>query len=164
MSYNIRLEGFDTLADDAASVSSSFRGYVRSAMNKSTILIKNDARRIRTGSFRNRTGNLRRSITRKVSNNGFHGEISVGSQAPYGIYVEEGTKPHIIRPKNKKMLAFKVGGRMVFAKQVRHPGTKAYKFMEYAFKNNLDEVQRLFSKEILEKVLNKLTRKFLNSI
>jgi hypothetical protein len=43
----------------------------------------------------------------------------------YAPYLEEGTKPHIIRPKTKKALRFKVGGRTVFAAFVNHPGTKA---------------------------------------
>lgn len=43
----------------------------------------------------------------------------------YAPYLEEGTRPHIIRPKRAKALRFKVGGRTVYAKIVHHPGTKA---------------------------------------
>lgn len=61
-------------------------------------------------------------------------------------FVDEGTKPHIIAPKNARMLRFTVGGsprtapnsltvgpasrggRPVFARKVRHPGSKARRF------------------------------------
>jgi hypothetical protein len=42
----------------------------------------------------------------------------------YGIYLEEGTPPHIITPKRKKALYW-VGAKHP-VKQVKHPGTKAY--------------------------------------
>ena len=48
--------------------------------------------------------------------------------------VNDGTKPHIIRPKNAKALAFKIGGRVVFAKVVHHPGTKAQPFLDRALR------------------------------
>lgn len=65
----------------------------------------------------------------------------------YG-YVNDGTRPHIITAKNKKVLVFGVGGRpktrvraigstkgsegntTVFAKSVQHPGTEARAFDE----------------------------------
>ena len=42
----------------------------------------------------------------------------------YGEFVREGTKPHEIRPKNKSVLKFQIGGTTVFAKVVNHPGNK----------------------------------------
>lgn len=43
----------------------------------------------------------------------------------YATYLEEGTRPHVIRPKRAKAIRFKVAGRTVFAQIVHHPGTKA---------------------------------------
>lgn len=43
---------------------------------------------------------------------------------PQAKYTDEGTRPHVIRPRSKKVLRFKVGGRVVFARQVNHPGFK----------------------------------------
>jgi hypothetical protein len=61
-------------------------------------------------------------------------------------FVDKGTKPHIIRPKRARLLRFGVGGtpkttpriigsvngrvgnQLVFARQVRHPGTKPRDF------------------------------------
>ncbi len=47
----------------------------------------------------------------------------VGSDAPQSEFTAEGTKPHIIRPVNAKVLAWESGGSMVFAMIVNHPGT-----------------------------------------
>lgn len=43
---------------------------------------------------------------------------------PQARYTDEGTTAHTIRPRNKKALRFRVGGRIVFAKVVNHPGNK----------------------------------------
>lgn len=46
--------------------------------------------------------------------------------------VLQGTRPHLIRPRRASVLRFEVGGRVVFAKLVRHPGTRANDFMRRA--------------------------------
>jgi len=43
---------------------------------------------------------------------------------PYDVFVHGGTKPHTISAPPGGVLAFKVGGKQVFAKSVRHPGTR----------------------------------------
>lgn len=59
----------------------------------------------------------------------------VEARQNYAGYVEHGTKPHVIRPKNRKALAWggerRLSGRLRagasathFAKKVNHPGTK----------------------------------------
>jgi hypothetical protein len=50
-------------------------------------------------------------------------------RAPHAVFVHWGTRPHIIRPKNKKALRWPAGGAFAFAKKVRHPGTKADPWM-----------------------------------
>lgn len=56
----------------------------------------------------------------------------------YAGYVHDGTRPHIIRPRNARALRFVIGGRVVFAKVVHHPGTRARPFLDRA----LHEVTR----------------------
>ena len=46
------------------------------------------------------------------------------------LLLEEGTKPHIITPKNKKSLHWQEGTKDVFAKKVRHPGFKGRFFVK----------------------------------
>lgn len=43
---------------------------------------------------------------------------------PQAKWTDEGTEAHTIRPRNKKLLRFRVGGRIVFAKVVHHPGNE----------------------------------------
>jgi HK97 gp10 family phage protein len=54
----------------------------------------------------------------------------VGSPLKYAVYVERGTRPHIIRPRSARALRFMVGGETVFAKKVKHPGTKPQPFFQ----------------------------------
>jgi hypothetical protein len=46
----------------------------------------------------------------------------------YGQYVITGTRPHVIEPVNAKALRFMIGGQVIFAKSVNHPGTKPNDF------------------------------------
>lgn len=45
---------------------------------------------------------------------------------PYANIQERGgtTRPHVILPRNAKALRFMMGGRVVFAKKVNHPGSR----------------------------------------
>ena len=45
------------------------------------------------------------------------------------FYLDQGTKPHKIRPKNKKSLRWVSGGSAHFAGEVNHPGTTGRKFI-----------------------------------
>lgn len=40
-------------------------------------------------------------------------------------YQNDGTKPHPIMPRRARVLRFQAGGATVWARRVRHPGTKA---------------------------------------
>ena len=61
-----------------------------------------------------------------------------------------GTKPHVIRARIAKVLRFVVGGRVIFARFVQHPGFKAKptldninKRLEPAFKRAIDRGFRI---------------------
>lgn len=47
----------------------------------------------------------------------------VVNRAKYAAAVHDGSGPHIIRARRKKALRFEIGGEVVFARAVRHPGT-----------------------------------------
>lgn len=85
-----------------------------------------------------RTGNLGRSIGLGSLTPTF---VETVATAGYAAFVEFGTKAHDIVPRAKKALRFAVGGNarlsgsprtgapVVFAKRVRHPGTRAQPYM-----------------------------------
>ena len=82
------------------------------------------------------TGRLRASI--RVERRSFFGlrqRWTVGSDVDYAPMVNDGTKPHIIRPKRAKALRFKVGGKTVYAMVVHHPGTRARPFLDRALQD-----------------------------
>jgi len=61
--------------------------------------------------------------------------------APYAPYVDQGTKPHEIKPKRVGgVLVFTVNGQKVFARKVHHPGTKAQPFVLPAFQAWVDSL------------------------
>lgn len=69
------------------------------------------------------TGNLRASHTmdvRRLKKGQVRGRVS--TRVKYALAVHEGAAPHVIRPKKKKALKFKMGGRTVIVKKVNHPG------------------------------------------
>ena len=75
-----------------------------------------------------RTGALRRSIAGDVTHTAASvtGRVYSSGDVKYaGIHEFGGTtKAHVIEALNGKALAFKAGGKPVFAKRVNHPGSK----------------------------------------
>jgi hypothetical protein len=59
-----------------------------------------------------------------------HGGVT--SHADYSVYVEKGTRPHVIRPRFARDLAFPWHGRTAFFKEVHHPGSRPKPFMAEA--------------------------------
>lgn len=75
------------------------------------------------------TGELSRSIYYTIDLFGPIPGLTVGSRNGVARLHHEGTKPHVIRPKNAQVLRFSSRGRMVFSREVMHPGTKANRFL-----------------------------------
>ena len=96
-----------------------------------------------------KTGKLRKSI-RKVRR-GF--EAYVFPTVPYAMFVEYGTRPHLIRPVRASVLRFETrSGEIVYTRLVRHPGTKPQPFI----RETAEEVQRripIFWSEVWSEIL-----------
>jgi len=93
-----------------------------------------------------RTRDLLQSITIDKKSNLYH-RVYVGM--PYGIFVENGTKPHTIKATKAKVLAFSVGGKMVFASSVNHPGSKPYPFWKPAGETLIKKMPSIVEQAIL---------------
>jgi hypothetical protein len=63
---------------------------------------------------------------------GLHGIVTCDH--PAVRFVLDGTRPHVIRPRRASALRFEIGGEVVFAQRVRHPGTRANNFMARALR------------------------------
>lgn len=81
------------------------------------------------------TGRLRASIQGELTRAWtLRPRFTVGSNVEYAAMVNDGTRPHIIRPKNARALRFVVNGRVVYARVVHHPGTRANPFLDRALR------------------------------
>ena len=96
------------------------------------------------------TRNLHDSIGIVVTSN----SVKIGpdvSKAPYALYVELGTKKHVIEPKNKGgVLRFTIGNRVIYATKVNHPGTKAQPYILPSFMAWVDSLGTLAAEANVE--------------
>jgi hypothetical protein len=76
-----------------------------------------------------RTGRLKATIHKRHLRDPRGQYVLIGNDAPYAYYHHEGTRPRTIRPTSSKVLKFTSRGRVVFAHQVLHPGTKPNKYL-----------------------------------
>lgn len=91
--------------------------------------VQAEARRL----VRKRTRLLERSIVKRVDLSGGVPSVVVVAEQPYAVHEHEGTSPHVIRPRSRRVLRFVGrGGAVVFARRVMHPGTKGSKFLTRA--------------------------------
>ena len=81
------------------------------------------------------TGRLKGSIKVMPTNNGL--EITM---VDYAKFVEFGTPPHVIIPKSKKALKFKIGNKVLLRKKVKHPGTRPNPFIRNTIQNKLKKI------------------------
>lgn len=76
-----------------------------------------------------RTGSLRRRMYMDHGRKGRYQYVEVGSKARHAYWHHEGTRPHRILPENGRVVRFNVGGKVVYAKKVMHPGTRPNPFL-----------------------------------
>jgi len=78
--------------------------------------------------------------------------LKIFTKKKHASYLNDGTKPHVIRPRRKKALRFVTGGGEVrFAKKVNHPGNKATHWFDNAIEKAITE-----SKDELRASLEKI--------
>jgi hypothetical protein len=92
-----------------------------------------------------RTGRLRETLFARVEGGGVTARGVVGFTADYARPVEEGARPHVIRPRRAKVLRFVVGGRVVFAPIVNHPGSRGAHMLREGAQAAAPRVRRIFS-------------------
>jgi phage gpG-like protein len=97
-----------------------------------------------------RSGTLSRS-PRTISSGATHALI--GSDREYAAAHQLGSKPHVIRPKNKKALFWKGAAHPV--REVNHPGLPPRPFFPFSAAGEATASAKLRVKEILLRWLNK---------
>lgn len=115
---------------DRASLNRSIRGASRQELETTARQVVNRAKILAPVD----TGRLRASIRlerRRLLS--LRSVYTIGSDVSYAPMVHDGTRPHQIRPRNPGgVLRFRMGGRVVYAKVVNHPGTRARPFLDDA--------------------------------
>jgi hypothetical protein len=98
-------------------------GAVDRSLRRRVERVQAAAQRLAPGSMGN---GIRTSL--RYTHDGPVGTIT--STHPATIYVVNGTRPHIIRPKRAGgVLRFEIGGRVVYARYVNHPGARPNNFL-----------------------------------
>jgi len=133
-------------------------GAFKKAVSSATLEMQKEAKkkvRDYTSGSKVKSGFLINNINTTILNGGYTGEVI--SAAGYSEAFENGTRPHIIRIRNKKVLAgpkrgapagWKVSpqsasmGYATYGKEVRHPGTKPHPFMYPSWKYACDQLEK----------------------
>lgn len=75
------------------------------------------------------TGRLRESISMRHERVGAFQQIVITANASHALVHHEGSRPHVITPNGPNLLRFQSKGRVIYTKEVLHPGTKPNKFL-----------------------------------
>jgi len=86
-----------------------------------------------------RTNHATQSIHSGVEGRGRDLTLYLSHGVKYGKYLEEGTPPHVIRPKNKKALYWRGAAHLV--KKVNHPGTEGRPLIRDTLMNNKERLK-----------------------
>ena len=138
---------FDKLAKAFEKAPAETKKTVRVQVKRAVEDIKEEAQKHHR--YQSRSGILERDgLITHVSDN--VGVIALNPRVPYGVFVHEGTQPHIILPRNKKVLRWSDGNKFIFSKSVVHPGTKPDQFLYNAADTMQPIIQSRFENAISE--------------
>lgn len=145
ISYRLEVHGLQELQQAFSKAPALTMTKLRSAMGKSQARLQATAKDLAPVD----NGTLRASILQSpIVVNGATISASVGTNLHYATYMEEGTGVYgplgrPIRPKNKKVLAWKNGGAWHFAKEVR--GSRPRWYMRGSLERNTSAVNGYFA-------------------
>jgi HK97 gp10 family phage protein len=141
----VKIEGLDEFAEGIRRAPQQTTSELSKAINKSLLTIESQAKKEAPANKGISTGNtLRQNIKARMTSK-LAGEV-VASR-PYALYVHEGTRPHIIVPVYKKVLANKRTGEF-FGTLVHHPGTRPNPFFERAIRNSTRMIEQFFNQAL----------------
>ncbi|BDR81024.1 hypothetical protein [Clostridium tetani] len=94
--------------------------------------------------WKDRTGHARQALHSGVESENNSYSIYLSHGVEYGEILEEGSKPHVIIPKNKRALYWKGAAHPV--KKVNHPGTKGFKTIENTLEGSREMIKTVVVK------------------
>jgi len=136
MQFNVQIVGLDQLVARLAQAPAIVAPILQRALSASgAILAKHTVK----GVVPWRTGFLTQSFRAELTT----GMLRWFPTASYAPYVEFGTKPHVILPKDKKALYWPGAAHPVA--RVNHPGSKSNPFMERIVSESQSEIDSTFA-------------------
>lgn len=75
------------------------------------------------------TGILKNSIHVRHTRDSNSQQLWIGSLVNHALIHHEGSRPHMIFGHNRGMMRFSSGGRQVYTRAVRHPGTRPNRYL-----------------------------------
>lgn len=138
--FNIKIKNIDAIVRTANLSAKVLEKKLQEAINISALKITENIKE----QAPIKTGALRRSIRPRFGQL----KATIEPHVKYAIFVEEGTRPHIIRPVRKQALFWK--GALHPVKSVRHPGTKKNPFFERGVEGSKDDLIKIFTDKIEE--------------
>ena len=126
MAIQIRVNGIDTAKGQLRSLPEKIEASVIRQMAQ----IAYDSAE-RGADAHTKTGAMRQSLFARAIPKGR--EVGHDLQrAPHALFVQFGTRPHVITPSKKKALRWPSGGAFAFAKRVNHPGDRGDAYLARA--------------------------------
>jgi hypothetical protein len=102
------------------------------ALARKALATESAAKQIATAEGLVDTGRYRSSISWRLGEDALGLYAEIGSAVPYAGYIEQGTRPHVIRPRQKQALFWKGADHPV--RLVHHPGTRPYHVLKRALR------------------------------
>lgn len=125
------------IEDNSSKVKIELEKRIRRLLVNACSIVERKAKQI----VHRRSGELARSITHEIE-----GKVGrIGTNLPYGPWVELGTRPHEIRPKTKQALFWVDLEHPV--KVVLHPGAKAYPYLRPALHQSKNDIEALIGRQ-----------------
>jgi phage gpG-like protein len=156
---SVALTGDQALADRLSAMPGALHDGIGRAIARLNIALQAKVQQNLSGDVLNlRTGALRASITVDAGEDATGLSGRVGSDLPYAAINEFGgqTPAHDIEVRKAKALAFMLGGKLVFARHVHHPGSRipARSFLRSA----LDDMAPDIAAELQDAVMQAVSR------
>lgn len=176
----VKLEGVDELKRALADASKQIRTKaVRAALRDAGRVIQKAARSnapvLKTATPNRKPGTVKKAISvrasklaRRDKNEGVFVSVRplrgsrqkklgrAGATNPndpfYWLFQEFGTKPHVIKPRRGKVLAWQAGGKARFARSVKHPGNPPKRFMTRAAESQGEAAIRVFMNRVIPQI------------
>ena len=123
---SVQIINGDRIAARLQGCTSRIRSAIREAIQITAIDLEAQVKEKLSGPvLRVRSGRLRNSIVSAVTDDATSVTGTVAANTPYAAIQEYGgtTRAHLIQARDAQSLAFMMGGKMVFAKSVQHPGS-----------------------------------------